>query len=187
MSDLELAHAAAFGGRSGIIVMAGTGSVAYGRDEKSRARRAGGLGPLLGDEGSGFWVGRQALKSAALAKKLPHGLALRIAHSKNPIRQTAKLASAVFLWARRDPAARAIRNQAAQELAALAAQLGRGLSFSGAIPLSWHGGLFKDKAFLKEFLRAAKRETTRLRPQPPLMAPAAAAAWAGQGPRPQIG
>jgi len=183
MSDLELAHAAAFGREPGIIAVAGTGSVAYGRDEKGRAGRAGGLGPLLGDEGSGFWLGRQALKDEALAGRLPRGLALRIAHSKNPVRRAARLAREVLRWAPRDRAARAIRGRAAQELARLAAQLGRELHFSGPVPLSWHGSLFRDPGFRSAFLAAARKENPRFRPRAPGFSPEIAAA-ALTAPRP---
>ena len=47
----------------GVVVVAGTGSIAYGRDAASRAARSGGWGYLLGDEGGGFWIGRSALVS----------------------------------------------------------------------------------------------------------------------------
>jgi N-acetylglucosamine kinase-like BadF-type ATPase len=45
----------------GVVVVAGTGSIAYGRDSAGRAARSGGWGYLLGDEGGGFWIGRSAL------------------------------------------------------------------------------------------------------------------------------
>ncbi len=47
----------------GVAVIAGTGSIAYGRDAGGRAARAGGWGYVLGDEGSGYWIGRQALRA----------------------------------------------------------------------------------------------------------------------------
>ena len=47
----------------GIAIVAGTGSIAYGRDGDGRAARAGGWGYLLGDEGGGFWIGRAALSA----------------------------------------------------------------------------------------------------------------------------
>lgn len=47
----------------GVVLLAGTGSIAYGRDAGGRAARAGGWGYVLGDEGSGFWIGRQALRA----------------------------------------------------------------------------------------------------------------------------
>src|SRR5262249_21314872 len=59
-SDVEAAWLAAFGPRgAGIVVISGTGSIAYGRTRDGRSARAGGLGPEKGDEGSGYWIGRQ--------------------------------------------------------------------------------------------------------------------------------
>ena len=43
--------------------IAGTGSIAYGRNEQNQAARAGGWGYMLGDEGSGYWIGRAALRA----------------------------------------------------------------------------------------------------------------------------
>ncbi|MBK5296023.1 MAG: hypothetical protein JJE40_02625 [Vicinamibacteria bacterium] len=51
----------------GIVLIAGTGSICYGRDENRRAARAGGWGYILGDEGSGWWIGRQALSAVMRA------------------------------------------------------------------------------------------------------------------------
>ncbi len=51
----------------GIVLIAGTGSIAYGRDDHGHAARAGGWGHVLGDEGSGFWLGRQALRAVLRA------------------------------------------------------------------------------------------------------------------------
>ena len=47
----------------GVVVIAGTGSIAYGRNERNQAARAGGWGYMLGDEGSGYWIGRAALRA----------------------------------------------------------------------------------------------------------------------------
>ena len=47
----------------GVVVIAGTGSIAYGRNERGQAARAGGWGYMLGDEGSGYWIGRAALRA----------------------------------------------------------------------------------------------------------------------------
>ena len=51
----------------GIVLIAGTGSICYGRNEDGRAARAGGWGYILGDEGSGWWIGRQALSAVMRA------------------------------------------------------------------------------------------------------------------------
>ncbi|HEV8381764.1 MAG TPA: BadF/BadG/BcrA/BcrD ATPase family protein, partial [Gemmatimonadales bacterium] len=67
-SDMEIALAAAFGNKSGILINAGTGSIAYARTPDGRLHRAGGHGWQLGDEGSGYWLGRRALAAAARAQ-----------------------------------------------------------------------------------------------------------------------
>jgi len=66
-TDGEVALEAAFGSRSGIVVCAGTGSIAYARTGGSEIRRVGGLGPELADEGSGYAIGRAGLRAAARA------------------------------------------------------------------------------------------------------------------------
>ena len=53
---------AAGGHTTGIALIAGTGSVAWGVDASGREVRAGGWGYLLGDEGSGYWIGREAVR-----------------------------------------------------------------------------------------------------------------------------
>jgi len=60
-TDIEIALAAAAGNGPGVVLMAGTGSVAYGRAADGKTVRAGGWGPWLGDEGSAFDIGRRAL------------------------------------------------------------------------------------------------------------------------------
>lgn len=61
VNDALVALAAGAGDAPGVVIVAGTGSIAYGRDAGGRAARAGGWGYLLGDEGGGFWIGRSAL------------------------------------------------------------------------------------------------------------------------------
>lgn len=61
VNDALIALVAGAGDSPGIVVVAGTGSIAYGRDGNGRAARSGGWGYLLGDEGGGFWIGRAAL------------------------------------------------------------------------------------------------------------------------------
>ena len=62
VTDAEIALADAFGVEgAGILLVAGTGSVAYGRGPAGAFRRCGGWGPDVGDEGSGAWIGRRAL------------------------------------------------------------------------------------------------------------------------------
>jgi N-acetylglucosamine kinase-like BadF-type ATPase len=65
--DTDAAQAGAFAGRPGIVVIAGTGSGAAGRDAAGRTVRVGGHGFLLGDEGGGYWIGREAVRAALRA------------------------------------------------------------------------------------------------------------------------
>jgi N-acetylglucosamine kinase-like BadF-type ATPase len=61
VNDALVALVAGVGDNPGVVLVAGTGSIAYGRDGAGRAARSGGWGYLLGDEGGGFWIGRSAL------------------------------------------------------------------------------------------------------------------------------
>lgn len=66
-SDARIALTGAVGLGAGIIVIAGTGSVAFGRNEASLEARAGGWGPTLGDEGSGYSIARRGLSAIVRA------------------------------------------------------------------------------------------------------------------------
>ncbi len=67
VNDALIALEAGAPAEAGVVVVAGTGSIAYGRDGAGRAARAGGWGHVLGDEGSGYWIGRQALQAVMRA------------------------------------------------------------------------------------------------------------------------
>ncbi len=63
-SDMRIALAGALAGpvdSAGVVLISGTGAVAFGRNSDGLEARAGGWGPLIGDEGSGFEIGRRAL------------------------------------------------------------------------------------------------------------------------------
>jgi glucosamine kinase len=61
VNDALIALVAGAKDAPGIVIIAGTGSIAYGRSQNGDAARAGGWGHMLGDEGSGYWIGREAL------------------------------------------------------------------------------------------------------------------------------
>lgn len=65
--DYAIALDDAFGDASGILLIAGTGSIAYGRGPSGTMMRCGGWGPVCGDEGSGSWIGRRALSVVTAA------------------------------------------------------------------------------------------------------------------------
>jgi N-acetylglucosamine kinase-like BadF-type ATPase len=67
-TDYEVALEAAAGAGPGVILIAGTGSVAYGRNAAGETARAGGYGPSIGDEGSAFEIGRRAVSAVARSR-----------------------------------------------------------------------------------------------------------------------
>ena len=64
VGDMVIAHHAALEGRPGVLVNAGTGSIAYGRNKQNQTARAGGWGFAISDEGSGHCIGRAAIATA---------------------------------------------------------------------------------------------------------------------------
>lgn len=73
VGDADIAFEAAFGSGPGVIVIAGTGSIAYGRDRQGRTARAGGWGFAISDEGSAHWIGRAALSAVLRSFDLGDG------------------------------------------------------------------------------------------------------------------
>jgi glucosamine kinase len=65
VTDAEIALEDAFGAGPGVLLVAGTGSIAWGKGPTGLLARCGGWGPVIGDEGSGSWLGRKALGIAA--------------------------------------------------------------------------------------------------------------------------
>lgn len=137
MGDQLIAHRAAFGLMPGVLVNAGTGSFVYGCNEKGDIARAGGWGPLISDEASAFWIGREAVTSAlrlldrGADNELLSAIAatwrvsgaeevLKIANSGS-IPKFAELADTVAAAAEKgESAASQIMERAGKELAALA-------------------------------------------------------------------
>jgi glucosamine kinase len=78
VGDMQTSLEAAFGAGPGVIVIAGTGSIAYGRGRDGRTARAGGWGFAIGDEGSAHWIGRNAV-AAVLRAADPRAADLRVA------------------------------------------------------------------------------------------------------------
>src|SRR5207249_10967435 len=159
MADGEVALSTAFPDGTGILVNAGTGSIAYARDPGWQVHRVGGYGWQLGDEGGGYWLGRRALDAAARARdgrgegstllaRLLSGLGLegfddlvRWTATATPP-QVAGLAPHVLNAAREGEAvALRILRDAAGELAALVRALERFFPGTGDIPVALAGGL----------------------------------------------
>src|SRR2546428_3692443 len=122
IADVEAAWHATLGAERGVLVLAGTGSIALGRDARGRWARAGGLGPLLGDEGSAFWIGREWLRATADERARR-----RFATAPQPVSTVAALAPRVVARARRGHrVAGRIVSAAQAHLAAQASAVGGG-------------------------------------------------------------
>jgi glucosamine kinase len=78
VGDMAIAMEAAFAAEPGVIVIAGTGSIAYARNSHGETTRAGGWGFAIGDEGSAHWIGREAVTRLfrAVDERANHGAAI---------------------------------------------------------------------------------------------------------------
>jgi N-acetylglucosamine kinase-like BadF-type ATPase len=163
IQDGEIALEGALAGEAGILLVAGTGSVALGRAEDGRIERCGGWGMLVGDEGSGYTIARAALRAALQAadgrgeptRLLPELLDhLGLSEPRELVEwvgrtekaEVAALAPHVSRLAEQgDPAALRIVDAAAGDLARhVEALLGRLGPWSGAVPLVFYGGALED-------------------------------------------
>ena len=144
ISDAEAAHYAAFRGRPGLLLIAGTGAVVFG-GRPGAFRKTGGHNPASGDPGSGRWLGRQYLKLRGRlheAGAMGHG------------RSAAYAERLLRLALRGNENARRLSALAQQELAALVAAAAAGTR--GPVRLALAGGLLKDLHFKSGFMKAAR-------------------------------
>jgi len=160
MHDTPIAHAGALGGLDGVVVIAGTGSVAYTRDRDGGTHIFGGWGFLFGDEGSAFRIARDALAElmraeddgdASPAQELRAALdffaapslrdvARRFYHGEISRDRVAAFAPVALTFAR----VRALANRGADRLAELAC---RAIEAGGVARVGLAGGIFRDAAF----------------------------------------
>ena len=169
--DARIALAGAMSGGPGTIVIAGTGSIAYGENERRESARAGGWGYIFGDEGSGFDIVRQALRAIlrqhegwdtdgtapALLETTETTDANAALHRfytpEWPRSRVAALARVVGDIAEEgDPVAVEILHGAAHSLAMLAASVRRQLwSDNSVSKVAWVGGVFNSAIVLERF------------------------------------
>ncbi|WP_459385341.1 N-acetylglucosamine kinase [Arthrobacter humicola] len=164
---------AAGGASTGVAVIAGTGSAAWGKNGRGEEARAGGWGYLVGDEGSGYWLGREAVRHSL--RRMNQGLEpdelstallascgvddpnklIAMFHSPETGRrfwaQQARLV--VEAAAAGHAPSRALMEQAGRDLADLAAQTVRQLGIEGPVILG--GGLGMNVPGLQESFRTA--------------------------------
>jgi glucosamine kinase len=170
VNDVDAAHFGAFAGGAGILMLSGTGSMVWARDESGTPSRVGGWGGAFGDEGSAYWIGLRAvtLTSRALDGRIDalvlveavfgflgldrsrpqDGLMGWHAGLRHPRAEIAALAVVVdHLAAEGDPTALAILDEAAGHLAAHVFAISR--RWGTAAPVwSYAGGTFASRILL---------------------------------------
>jgi N-acetylglucosamine kinase-like BadF-type ATPase len=184
VTDLVVAFAGALGGEPGAVVISGTGSGAFAASADGRTGRAGGFGPFLSDEGSGFAIVRSAL--ARVLRAHDHGeppttlaAALLAAFAVENPEDLARLpADPAFIAARfpvilqhapTDDGARALLASAGEELAALAAAaLARAGITTPHVAVARCGGVLAEDG---PHVAALQRRLAALRPGASLVAP----------------
>jgi len=170
MSDVESAWLSAFK-QVGILVISGTGSIAYARDSDGCTGRTGGLGPERGDHGSAYWIGKKWLQQNGRAA-IPS------------VRRTAALAKTILRRARRgETKAGAVISEAQKHLAHLVADLAHRLHWEKRVPVSWTGSVLEDPWFragvVKTLPKLNKMKGLRAAWRPPKTDPATAIALYG--------
>ena len=201
-SDLEIALVGALGRRHGILLLAGTGSAVYGSAPSGKQLQVGGWGYLLGDAGSGYWLGVQLLRGiitahdeggdmtelgaaglAGLGLANARDLVGWLYHAKAaPPARIAELARLVLSKAQAgNDEARALVEAAAAQLVSQVELLRKRLAYPGA-PIAFAGGLLEsDNALSAAITRRLKlpRRPTAL--HSPAIGAALLAQWAGSG------
>jgi N-acetylglucosamine kinase-like BadF-type ATPase len=193
--DALIALSGATAGEPGLITIAGTGSIAFGRNGSGKTARAGGWGYVFGDEGGGFHIVRQALRAALrfeegwgdptslrsafldeTGARDVNDLLHRFYTREFPRPRIAAFAKLVDDAAENgDAIAHGILNEAARELAALACAV-RSQLFEPGKParVAYIGGVFRSRAVLDRFTALAGEERGN-RVGTPLYGPAAGA------------
>jgi N-acetylglucosamine kinase-like BadF-type ATPase len=187
LNDVDAAHIGAFAGGAGILILSGTGSMAWARDAAGRSYRVGGWGETIGDEGSGHWIGRrvlglvsQSIDGRAPPTPLVDGVFEQLGLDRsNPMnalegwvsrleRPRAEISALAPIAARLaetgDAGATALIEQAAEELARHVATIAR--HTGGDIAWSFAGGMFRSQALREAVARRVGRP-----PQPPRLPP----------------
>jgi N-acetylglucosamine kinase-like BadF-type ATPase len=174
LHDAVIAQAGAFQGGPGVAVIAGTGSVAYGANERGETVTVGGWGYLFGDEGSAFWFARRAIEDAIrdedAGKKHPfsptllrhfrssslHALVRSFYAGEISRTALAEFAQAAIERSGSDPGGERYVQQCAQALADLAVRTMARIGLHAG-PLAFLGGMTKSAA-MKSAIASAVEE-----------------------------
>lgn len=166
IADTVIALEAAFGSGPGVVVIAGTGSIAYGRNAQQETARVGGWGFAISDEGSGHWIGRTAV-SAALRTRDEGGSTMLFEGAKQTFKAdsdddlilkinaapdfAAFLPAIVAAADAGDDVAQDVLKQAGSELVRIANLVAKRIFFSAdKVRLAMVGGVFSNSALVRQ-------------------------------------
>lgn len=174
VSDAHVALEGAFPNSYGCILIAGTGSILFGKDEHGKVHRVGGFGRLIGDEGSGYSIGRKALNAVTkeidgrgestlitelLNNKIESGVSDKLINKvykeKLDVASVAKIA--IEAAEKGDKVANKILNNEADELV-LYIQAFLNKIPSGKLNISFSGSLIDSKSFYSELIKKKIKE-----------------------------
>lgn len=175
-SDAAIALRAAVGDSPGVIVVSGTGSIAYGRDDKGRVLRSGGWGVPFDDKGSGYDLGRKAIIAALrdydgrgpytqFSGRVCSALKLQditqvVLRPLTPAEIAALFPVVLEAARRRDFVAHQVCEEAGQDLAELALALLKRLGWQRRIvPVVCAGGVFRASALIRRSFRRHLRKS----------------------------
>ena len=177
VGDQVIAMEAAFGDGPGVIVIAGTGSIAYGRNAEGELARAGGWGFAISDEGSGHWIGRDAVKASLRAyDRAGHqstspllegimkfwGVTLveqLVVMANSAPNFAALLPTILSATEAGDNVARNVLTQAGSELAAMAGiVIDRIFGKDESVPVAVSGGVFYNSGLVREIFDKRLRD-----------------------------
>ena len=173
VGDALVALESAFADGPGVIAIAGTGSIVYGRDAGGHTARAGGWGFAISDEGSGHWIGRRAISAVVSAhdQALDTSLTAMILHAwkLTGIDQLVQQANATpapdfprlfrvvqHAAAEGDSLAHGLLSEAGAALASLAAIVVRRLS--ATLPVAMTGSVFRQSPLVRQVFETALRK-----------------------------
>jgi N-acetylglucosamine kinase-like BadF-type ATPase len=181
-TDIEIALTAAFDEAPGIVVSAGTGSVAVGRDRTGKRHRIGGYGWQMGDEGSGYAIGRAALGAVsravdgrsprtalkdrvlAVTRSENFDALVRWAAGASPAEVAALAPHVLDVASHGDPLAQGIADYAARELTQLAVCLVPMMDLQPPVGVALTGGLLSADGPLRRSVLNRLNEDPALTP-----------------------
>ena len=167
VGDIEIAFEDAFGSGPGVMLIAGTGSIAFGRNEEGKSARAAGWGYPISDEGSGQWIGAEAVREALHARDrgqpacLLNDLMQKLGASSfedfiirlnaiPPVDFAALFPTVLAASDKGDSVASEILTRAGRELAGIAGIVIERLFHEQSVSVATHGGVLVSSALVRK-------------------------------------